>query len=69
MFELLLFLYLLPVMVVAVLLLKLVVWSIRKTLGLAVWLVRTLFSLLWKGVLGAFALMVFNRHHNHREER
>lgn len=69
MFELLLFLYLLPIMAVAVLLLKLVVWGIRKMFGLAVWLMRTLFSLLWKMVLGAFTLTFFNRHHNYREER
>ncbi|MDB8988121.1 hypothetical protein [Parabacteroides distasonis] len=68
MFELLLFLYLLPVMVIAVLLFKLVVWTIRKMFGLAVWLVRTLFALLWKGVLVAFTLIAVNRPPDRREE-
>lgn len=69
MFELLLFLYLLPVVVIAMLLFKLVVWIVRKVFGLAVWLVRTLFALLWKGVLVAFTLMAVNRPLNRREER
>lgn len=69
MFELLLFLYLLPIMIIAVLLFKLVVWGIRKVFGLAVWLVRTLFVLLWKGVVVAFTLIAVNRPPNQREER
>lgn len=68
MFELLLFSYLLPVVVIAMLFFKLVVWIIRKVFGLAVWLVRTLFALLWKGVLVAFTLMAVNRPPDRREE-
>ncbi len=68
MFELLLFLYLLPVMVIAVLLFNLVVWTISKMFGLAVWLVRTLFALLWRGLV-TFTLMAVNRPPDRREER
>lgn len=57
-YGLLLFLYLLPVLVVAILLFKLIIWMLLKTLKLAVWLVKNFFVLLWKGILLSFAIAI-----------
>ena len=57
-YGLLLFLYLLPVLVVAILLFKLVIWMLLKTLKLAIWLVKNFFVLLWKGILLSFAIAI-----------
>ena len=48
MFELLLLIYLLPVLIIAWLLLKLVFWFLRNVVHLAFWLVRKTFMLIWK---------------------
>lgn len=48
MFELLLIIYLLPVLIICMLLLKLVFWLLRIAIRLAVWLVKKTFILIWK---------------------
>lgn len=48
MFELLLIIYLLPVLIIGMLLLKLVFWLLRIAIRLAVWLVKKTFILIWK---------------------
>lgn len=53
-----LFLYLLPVLVVAIFLFKLVIWMLLKTLKLVIWLVKNFFVLLWKGILLSFAIAI-----------
>ena len=45
MFELLLIIYLLPVLIIGMLLLKLVFWLLRIAIRLAVWLVKKTLSL------------------------
>lgn len=45
MFELLLIIYLLPVLIIGMLLLKLVFWLLKIAIRLAVWLVKRLSSL------------------------
>ncbi|WP_044095222.1 hypothetical protein [Bacteroides sp. HPS0048] len=57
-YGLLLFLYLLPVLVVAIFLFKLVIWMLLKTLKLVIWLVKNFFVLLWKGILLSFAIAI-----------
>ena len=44
MFELLLIIYLLPVLIIGMLLLKLVFWLLRIAIRLAVWLVKFLYG-------------------------
>lgn len=44
MFELLLIIYLLPVLIIGMLLLKLVFWLLRIAIRLAVWLVKKTFT-------------------------
>lgn len=46
MFELLLIIYLLPVLIIGMLLLKLVFWLLRIVIRLAVWLVKKTFILI-----------------------
>ena len=48
MFELLLIIYLLPVLIIGMLLLKLVFWLLKIAIRLAVWLVKKAFILIWK---------------------
>lgn len=48
MFELLLIIYLLPVLIIGMLLLKLVFWLLRIAIRLAVWLFKKAFILTWK---------------------
>ena len=48
MFELLLIIYLLPVLIIGILLLKLVFWLLRISIRLAVWLVKKTVILIWK---------------------
>ena len=48
MFELLLIIYLLPVLIIGILLLKLIFWLLRIAIRLAVWLVKKTFILIWK---------------------
>lgn len=45
MFELLLIIYLLPVLIIGILLLKLIFWLLRIAIRLAVWLVKKVFIL------------------------
>ena len=51
MFELLLIIYLLPVLIIGMLLLKLVFWLLRISIRLAVWLVKKTIILIWKLIL------------------
>ena len=46
MFEILLLIYLFPIMVIAMLLVKLAIWIVRNLFKFVLWLVRTLFVLL-----------------------
>ena len=58
MFELLLIIYLLPVLIIGVLLLKLVFWLLRIAIRLAVWLVKKTFILIWKFIVLVFAILI-----------
>ena len=58
MFELLLIIYLLPVLVIGMLLLKLVFWLLRIAIRLAVWLVKKTFILIWKLIVLVFAIPI-----------
>ena len=61
MFELLLLIYLLPLIAIVALLLKLAIWLVRAVFRLALWLVRKSFVLLGKGLLLAFVFIVGSR--------
>jgi hypothetical protein len=54
MFELLLIIYLLPVLIIGMLLLKLVFWLLRISIRLAVWLVKKI----WKLIVLVFAIVI-----------
>ena len=58
MFELLFIIYLLPVLIIGMLLLKLVFWLLRIAIGLAVWLVKKTFILIWKLIILVFAIII-----------
>ncbi len=58
MFELLLIIYLLPVLIIGILLLKLVFWLLRIAIRLAVWLVKKTFILIWKLIVLVFAILI-----------
>lgn len=58
MFELLLIIYLLPVLIIGMLLLKLVFWLLRIVIRLAVWLVKKTFILIWKLIVFVFAILI-----------
>ncbi|MDB0815439.1 hypothetical protein PL490_18440 [Phocaeicola vulgatus] len=58
MFELLLIIYLLPVFIIGMLLLKLVFWLLRIAIRLAVWLVKKTFILIWKFIVLVFAILI-----------
>ena len=58
MFELLLIIYLLPVLIIGMLLLKLVFWLLRIAIRLAVWLVKKTFILIWKHIVLVFAILI-----------
>ena len=58
MFELLLIIYLLPVFMIGMLLLKLVFWLLRIAIRLAVWLVKKTFILIWKFIVLVFAILI-----------
>lgn len=51
MFELLLIIYLVPVIIVLSLLWRLVLWLIRNVLRFVGWLIKKVGILLWKGIL------------------
>ena len=61
MFELLLLIYLLPLIAIVALLLKLAIGLVRAVFRLALWLVRKTFVLLGKGLLLAFVFIVGSR--------
>ena len=58
MFELLLIIYLLPVLIIGMLLLKLVFWLLRIAIRLVVWLVKKTFILIWKLIVLVFAILI-----------
>ena len=58
MFELLLIIYLLPVLIIGMLLLKLVFWLFRTAIRLTVWLVKKTFILIWKLIVLVFAIVI-----------
>ena len=58
MFELLLIIYVLPVLIIGMLLLKLVFWLLRIAIRLAVWLVKKTFILIWKFIILVFAIII-----------
>lgn len=58
MFELLLIIYLLPVLIIGMLLLKLVFWLLRIAIRLAIWLVKKTFILIWKLIVLVFAILI-----------
>ena len=58
MFELLLIIYLLPVLIIGMLLLKLVFWLLKIAIRLAVWLVKKAFILIWKLIVLVFAILI-----------
>ena len=58
MFELLLIIYLLPVLIIGMLLLKLVFWLLRIVIRFAVWLVKKTFILIWKLIVLVFAILI-----------
>ena len=59
-FELLFLIYLLPVILLIVLLLKAARWIIVNVFRLAIWIIKTAFVLLWKGLLLITGLVVGN---------
>ena len=58
MFELLLIIYLLPVLIIGMLLLKLVLWLLRIAIRLAVWMVKKTFIFIWKLIVLVFAIII-----------
>ena len=58
MFELLLIIYLLPVLIISVLLLKLVFWFLRISIRLAVWLIKKTVIFIWKLIILVFAIII-----------
>lgn len=58
MFELLLIIYLLPVLIIGMLLLKLVFWLLRIAIRLVVWLVKKTFIIMWKLIVLVFAIII-----------
>ena len=59
-FELLFLIYLLPVILLIGLLLKAARWIIVNVFRLAVWIIKTAFVLLWKGMMLLAALIIGN---------
>ena len=58
MFELLLIIYLLPVLIIGILLLKLIFWLLRIAIRLAVWLVKKTFIIIWKLIVLVFTIII-----------
>lgn len=59
-FELLFLIYLLPVILLVGLLLKAARWIIVNVFRLVIWIIKTAFVLLWKGLILFTALIVGN---------
>ena len=68
MFELLLLIYLLPVIFVEALLLKLALWLVKKIFQLAGWLIKQLCVLVWKCLLPILGVIVGARCINRRPD-
>ena len=66
-FELLFLIYLLPVIVLIGLLLKAARWIIVSVFRLAIWIIKTAFALLWKGLGLLIGLVVGNMVANHNQ--
>ncbi len=60
-FELLFLIYLLPVILLIGLLLKAARWIIVNVFRLAIWIIKTTFVLLWKGLVLVVSNIVANR--------
>ena len=58
MFELLLIIYLLPVLIIGMLLLRLIFWLLRIVIRLAVWLVKNTVILICKLIVLVFAILI-----------
>ena len=58
MFELLLIIYLLPVLIIGMLLLRLIFWLLRIVIRLAVWLVKNTVILICKLIVLGFAIII-----------
>ena len=58
MFELLLIIYLLPVLIIGMLLLRLIFWLLRIAIRLAVWLVKNTVILICKLIVLVFAIII-----------
>ena len=61
MFELLLLIYILPLLMIALLLFKLVVWIVRTASRLVFWLVKKLLLIFGRMLTTAFALIIGGR--------
>ena len=61
MFELLLLIYLFPIVVIVILLFRLARWLVRNTFRLLWWFVRNFFVLLGKGLTLIMTGRIFNR--------
>ena len=61
MFELLLLIYILPLLMIALLLFKLIVWIVRTAFRLVFWLVKKLFLIFGRMLATAFALIIGGR--------
>lgn len=61
MFELLLLIYLLPLLIIALLLFKLAVWLIKTVLRLVFWLAKKLFLILGRLLAAALVFIVGDR--------
>lgn len=66
-FELLFLIYLLPVLLLVGLLLKAARWIIVNVFRLAIWIIKTSFVLLWKGLVLLTALIAGNIVANHNQ--
>ena len=61
MFELLLLIYILPLLTIALLLFRLVVWLVRTAFRFAFWLVKKLFLIFGRMLATAFAFIIGSR--------
>ena len=61
MFELLLLIYILPLLMIALLLFKLIVWIVRAAFRLVFWLVKKLFLIFGRMLAAAFTFIIGGR--------
>ena len=69
MFELLLLIYILPLLTIVLLLFKLAVWLVRTAFRLVFWLVKKLFLILSRMLAAAFAFIIGSRAFTRRCDR